>query len=132
MNKEVRRLKLELIMKDEPGLRKVINFLDQWFIGTVKEERDNMVIYWKESDFVFYYYKDRNEKNRLFWINRDKIWSFFISNFGYNYTDIQAIMLWYVERTQNLKGCNTNKNTFFFTWCVERTHNLKGCNTEMK
>jgi hypothetical protein len=45
MNKEVRRLKLELIMEDEPDLRKVINFLDGWFIGTVKEERkDDLII----------------------------------------------------------------------------------------
>jgi hypothetical protein len=48
MNKEVRRLKLELIMEDEPGLRKVINFLDDWFIDTVEEERENIIIYWKE------------------------------------------------------------------------------------
>jgi hypothetical protein len=108
MNKEVRRLKLELIMEDEPGLRKVINFLDQWFIGTIMKERDNRIIYWKESDFVFYYYKDDNEKNRWFYINHNKIWSFFKSNFGYNYTDTQAIMLWYVERTHNLKGINTH------------------------
>jgi hypothetical protein len=107
MNKEVRRLKLELIMEDEPGLRKVINFLDTWFIGTVKEERENIIIYWKESDWVFYYYKDRNEKNRWFYINYDNIWSFFQSNFGYNWDDTQAIMLWYVERTHHLKGCNT-------------------------
>jgi hypothetical protein len=58
MNKSVRRLKLELIMEDEPGLRKVINFLDQWFIGTVKEEREDKIIYWKESDWMFWYYKE--------------------------------------------------------------------------
>jgi hypothetical protein len=69
MNKEVRRLKLELIMEDEPGLRKVINFLDGWFIGTVKEEREDIIIYWKDDHWVFYYYKDRNEKNRWFYIN---------------------------------------------------------------
>jgi hypothetical protein len=104
MNKEVRRLKLELIMEDEPDLRKVINFLDDWFIDTVEEERENIIIYWKGSDWVFYYYKDRNEKDRWFFINRDKIWEFFQSNFGYNYTDTQKIMLWYVERTHHLKA----------------------------
>jgi hypothetical protein len=54
--------------------------------------------------------KSMNEKNRWFYINSYKIWSFFQSNFGYNYTDTQAIMLWYVERTHHLKGSNTQEH----------------------
>jgi hypothetical protein len=116
MSKEVRRLKLELIIKDEPGLRKVINFLDHWFIGTRKEEREDITMYWKESDWVFYYYNHiNNEKYRDYFINYDKIWSILETDFNYNFEDIEKIIAWYIERTHNLKPLS-NINTVFKTF----------------
>jgi len=88
-----------------------------------ESSRDRLVLKWLNREFgdltpavvgdktfyvdedrkpLFFYYQD--SKNGYLYINPERIWVFFESIFGLNYSDSQAIVKVWLEETYNLRG----------------------------
>ena len=84
---------------DNPSL-----FLNQ-FNNLKLVEQDGEIYYVDNDNLVlFYYYKiDQESENGFYYINFDRIWSFFSEVMGYNHTEIQEIMKEWLGTTYNLR-----------------------------
>ena len=91
----------------------VIKWLNKGFgdlTPVVKEARTFYVD--KDGLPLFYYYQD--SKNGYVYVNYERIWVFFESIFGLNYSDSQAIVKVWLEETYNLRGVTPEIN-----WCKD-------------
>ena len=80
-------------------------FLNQY--NNLKPVEEGGKIYYVDNDNLplFYYYKeDQESKNGLYYINYDRVWSFFYETIGYSYTETQEIMKDWLGTTYNLRG----------------------------
>ena len=80
------------------------SFLNQF--NNLKPVEKNGKIYYvdNENQLLFYYEKNQDSKNGYYYINYYMIWSFFSEIMGYNYTEIQKIMMEWLGTTYNLRG----------------------------
>ena len=64
--------------------------------------------------------------NKFFWFHYDEIWSFFKKFFNMNYTEIQALLRFWLENTFKLDGHTTPVINYFQTQGLENTFKLEG------
>jgi hypothetical protein len=69
---------------------------------------------------------EQDLKNHRFWFNYDKIWSFFESKFGMNYTEIQSFMNGMVEKHFKMKEVTTTMKWVSALKMVEKHFKMKG------
>ena len=81
------------------------SFLNQ-FNNLRPVEKDNEIYYVDNDNLpLFSYFKEQQEsKNGYYFINYDRIWSFFDDVMGYNYTKTQQIIKEWLGTIYNLRG----------------------------
>ena len=84
---------------DKPSL-----FLNQ-FNNLKLVEKDDKIYYVDNDNLALFYYlkKDQESKNGYYYINYDRIWSFFEDVMGYNYTKTQQIIKEWLGTAYNLR-----------------------------
>ena len=81
----------------------VIKWLHKEFGDLTPVVKDDKTYYVDKDGLpLFYYYQD--SKNGYVYVNYERIWVFFESIFGLNYSDSQAIVKVWLEETYNLRG----------------------------
>ena len=81
-----------------------INWLNTNF-GNLEAIQKNDKIYYidgKRKPLFYYYKKDQESKNGYYYISYYEIWSFFQSDFGLVYTEIQDLMTTWLRETYKL------------------------------
>ena len=90
-----RRLLVEKKFSKEQEMENLfLEFAVDLKIKIDEKEYPNYVFLFKNYECYFHF----NLKNRIFYVNYDKIWSIFKSKFELNYNDIQPFMKYMLER----------------------------------
>lgn len=90
-------------------------FLNQ-FNNLKLVEQDGEIYYVDNGNLIlFYYYKvDQESENGFYYINFDRIWSFFEDVMGYNYTEIKGVIKEWLETTYNLRELTPDRSYRLF------------------
>jgi hypothetical protein len=94
---------MKIIITESSRDRLVLNWLNKEFGDLTKVVKDDKTYYVDEDRKpLFFYYQD--SKNGYVYVNYERIWVFFESIFGLNYSDSQEIVKVWLEETYNLRG----------------------------
>jgi DNA/RNA-binding domain of Phe-tRNA-synthetase-like protein len=94
---------MKIIITENKRDRLVLNWLNKEFGNLTEVVRGDKTIYVDQNGLkLFYYYQD--SKNRSVYINYNRIWIFFESIFGLDYSQTQKILKLWLEETYNLRG----------------------------
>ena len=105
--KELRDIKIDLLTGNKNPIIDLFNQITegiQIICCDVYEKHGQEFIYFANAKTAEQYHKDgewifyQDCKNEKFWCNYRKYWSFFESNFGLNYVEIQSITKVLVEK----------------------------------
>ena len=97
-----RRLLVETKFSKEQEMENLfLEFAVDLKIKIDEKEYPNYVFLFKNYECYFHF----NLKNRIFYVNYDKIWSIFKSKFELNYNDIQSFMKYMLEKHFKLMDC---------------------------
>ena len=80
-------------------------------------------IYYKKNGIVV---MGKDEKNKNFWFDYDKIWSFFQSFFSMKYKEIQGVLKIWLEEAFKLKGYTPIGVTSSGSYTVGRGFQIEG------
>jgi hypothetical protein len=81
-----------------------LSFLDQF--NNLRPVEKNDKIYYVDNDnlpLFFYYIEQQESKNGYYYINYNRIWSFFNDVMDYNYTETQETIQEWLGTTYNLR-----------------------------
>jgi hypothetical protein len=102
---------MKIIITESSRDRLVLKWLNKGFGDLTPVVKDDKTFYVdKDRKPLFFYYQD--SKNGYVYVNYERIWVFFESIFGLNYSDSQEIVKVWLEETYNLRGVTPFLETF--------------------
>ncbi len=93
-----------------------LSFLDQF--NNLRPVEKNDKIYYVDNDnlpLFFYYIEQQESKNGYYYINYNRIWSFFNDVMDYNYTETQETIQEWLGTTYNLRELTPFWKSIFFS-----------------
>ena len=110
---------MKIIITESSRDRLVLKWLNREFGDLTPAVVGDKIFYVDENRKpLFYYYQD--SKNGYVYINYDRIWVFFNSIFGLNYTESEEIMKVWLGETYNLRGFTPTTHRLKFSHQVGR------------
>lgn len=116
--KEIRDIKLDLLMGNQNPIVNLFNQItkDIKIINTnVYHDQGLEFIYFSGDQWIFYQDFDNEE----FWCNYERYWSFFETNLGLEYGDIQEVTKYLVEEALKREVDTPNEMLFKISYKVE-------------
>jgi len=115
---------MKIIITESSRDRLVLKWLNREF-GDLTMVVKGSTTYYVDEDRkpLFMYYQ--NSKNKSVYIIYERIWVFFESIFGLNYSDSEAIVKVWLEETYNLRGLTPYSNHEMKLPKLEETYNLR-------
>ena len=98
MSKLTRHVLYEKFSREKAAENFFVGFLNDHQIK-ISEERPDSVLYVK-NDKVF---MEHNQKSGNLWVSDEQIWSFFYSEYGYNYQEVRDLIKQVVWKNIKLK-----------------------------
>ena len=109
MHKIVREIKLTKILGDDKlssDVRKIKDFFEDVFNGLeqeVLEDKPHLLYFYKIVEGKKTYYFKQDSEIEVMWCPNDNIWSFFETEFNYNYQEIKELTHAMLEMHLNRK-----------------------------
>ena len=113
-HKIVRHIKINkaLGVELEGDVKKVYDFFNELFNGLKEHESDEHSgdIFFRKNDIIYIH---QDSKNKVLWCSHMHIWSFFVTEFGYNYNEITNLIQGMLELYLKRKVFKTRPEVFW-------------------
>lgn len=87
----------------------------------IHPDNPHLTLWYKGDDWYF----EQDEENGYLWCQHDRVWEVFETHYSPNYTEIEVIIKYLMEKHYKLKGLTPLNDDFSNCTMIEKHYNLR-------